>query len=120
MKIKVIVLLAAAGLVLSLFACSEQKAAKTEEQAAPKTEQSATAQPAGEQQAAAPAEVTVSGTVDAAGKITADDGQAYSIADNDMGNEVLKMAGKKVELKGTETEADGVKKITVTEYKEIM
>jgi len=119
MKVKVFALLAAAVFVLSLAACGDQKAAKTEGEKAPATtEQVATAQPA-QEQATAPAEVMVSGTVDATGKITADDGQAYTIADTDIGKEVVKLASKKVELKGTVTEAEGVKTITVIEYKEI-
>ncbi|MEW6670270.1 MAG: hypothetical protein AB1427_01120 [Thermodesulfobacteriota bacterium] len=118
MRVKVFALLAAAVLILSLAACGDQKAAKTEEKAPATAEQSATAQPA-QEQAAAPAEVAVSGTVDAAGKITAADGQTYAIADTDMGKEVVKLASKKVELKGTVAENQGVKTITVIEFKEV-
>lgn len=118
MKVKVFALMAAAAWVLSLAACGDQKAAKTEEKAPATTEQAATVQPA-QEQAAASAEVMVSGTVDPAGKITADDGQAYTIADTDMGKEVVKLASKKVEVKGTVTEVEGAKTVTVIEYKEI-
>jgi len=118
MKVKVLALLAAAVLALSLAACGDQQAAKTEENPPATAEQAATVQPAQEPSADA-AEVMLSGTVDDAGKITADDGQAYAIADTDMGKEVVKLASKKVELKGTVTETEGAKTITVIEYKEI-
>jgi hypothetical protein len=47
------------------------------------------------------------------------DGQAFSIADNEQGNELLTHVGEKVEVKGTVMESEGKKLIDVSSYKVI-
>jgi len=136
MKSKLITVLILPLFLLAVSSCGEKKEAKTEEsQQTSQVEEKAKAQalqpateqkPAEEQQAAASeekatepaaAEVTIVGTVDSSGKLTLEDGQAYAIADNDMGQELMKMVDKRVEVMGAVLEQEGSRTITVSEYK---
>ena len=137
MKIKLLSLAVLFLLVSALMGCGEGKEAKNEEgKATAKVEKAeeptaaapASGQNAPEQQPAAVAEqkapepaageVTIVGSIDAAGKVIAEDGQAYVIVDNDAGKELVKMVAKKVEVKGAVSEKEGAKTITVTAYQE--
>ena len=137
MKMKLLSLAVLFLFVSALMGCGEKKEAKTEEgkatakvekaaeptAAAPAPEQKPPEQqPAAvaEQKAPEPAagEVTIVGSVDTAGKVIAENGQAYVIVDNDAGKELIKMVAKKVEVKGAVSEKEGAKIITVTAYQE--
>jgi hypothetical protein len=61
-------------------------------------------------------EVSVSGVVNDDGQLVDDEGMTYDIADNDEGNEVMEMVGRKVSVKGTVMEADGTKIITISSF----
>jgi len=138
MKSKLITLLILPLFLLAVGSCGEKKEAKTEEsqqtaqvevKAQAQAPQPATEQkPAEEQPAVASeektteptaTEVTIVGTVDSSGKFTSEDGQAYAIADNDMGQELMKMVDKRVEVMGAVLEQEGSRTITVSEYKQI-
>lgn len=132
MKNRILLLAILFLFVSALVGCGDGKEAKTEEGKATakveKTEEVKAPAPASEAQPpaaaeekapqAAEGEVTILGSVDAAGKVTAEDGQSYLIADNDTGKELIKLAPKKVEVKGTVSEKEGAKTITVTAYQE--
>ncbi|MCJ7594216.1 MAG: hypothetical protein MUO52_05525 [Desulfobacterales bacterium] len=135
MKMKLLSLAVLFLFVSALMGCGEKKEAKTEEgKATAKVEKAedptaaAPEQKPPEQQPAAVAEqkapepaageVTIVGSVDTAGKVIAEDGQAYVIVDNDAGKELIKMVAKKVEVKGAVSEKEGAKTITVTAYQE--
>lgn len=62
-------------------------------------------------------EITVTGTVNDAYQIVADDGTVYEVADTDMGNDLLEHIGKTVEVKGIVFTEEGVKVINVKSYK---
>ena len=66
--------------------------------------------------AAAADEVSITGTVNEDSQLVADNGQTYDIGDNEKGNEVMELVGKKVSVKGTVMEAEGTKIITITEF----
>jgi hypothetical protein len=61
-------------------------------------------------------EVTVVGTINDEYQIVDDGGVVYEVADNEMGEEVLSHVGKKVQVKGTVMEDEGLKLITITSY----
>ena len=62
-------------------------------------------------------EMTITGTVNAEGQLEADDGQTYTIStDNEMGKDLTSAVDKKVEVKGTVSEAEGKRVIEVTSY----
>ncbi|MBU2498042.1 MAG: hypothetical protein KKE57_04015 [Proteobacteria bacterium] len=137
MKNRILLLAGLFLFVSALVGCGDGKEAKTEEGKATakveKSEEIKAAAPApeakppeqqpavgAEQKApeASAGEMTIVGSVDAAGKVTAEDGQSYLIADNDAGKELIKLAAKKVEVKGTVSEKEGAKIMTVTAYQE--
>ena len=66
--------------------------------------------------AAAADEVSITGTVNEDSQLVADNGQTYDIGDNEKGNEVMELVGKKVSVKGTVMEAEGTKIITITAF----
>ena len=66
--------------------------------------------------AAAADEVSITGTVNEDSQLVADNGQTYDIGDNEQGNEVMELVGKKVSVKGTVMEAEGTKIITITAF----
>jgi hypothetical protein len=60
--------------------------------------------------------VTITGTVNTDYEIVTDDGQAYEVAENLKGKEVVELIDSKVRVHGSVTEVQGVKKIRVTSY----
>ncbi len=62
-------------------------------------------------------ETMVSGKVTADNQLLSDDGQVYDVADTENGNKLLEHTEKKVAVKGTVAEKDGMKTITVTSFK---
>lgn len=66
--------------------------------------------------AVAGSQVHVSGIINEDGQLVDDEGVAYDIADNEEGEEIMDMVGRKVTVKGTVMEAEGTKIITVTEF----
>ena len=66
--------------------------------------------------AVAGSEVNVSGVINEDGQLVDNDGMTYDIADNEEGEEIMEMVGRKVTVKGTVMESEGTKIITVTEF----
>jgi hypothetical protein len=66
--------------------------------------------------AAAGQEVSITGTINAESQLVADSGMTYDIDDNEMGNEVMELVGKKVSVKGTVVDAEETKIITITAF----
>jgi type 1 fimbria pilin len=66
--------------------------------------------------AAAADEVSITGTINDQSQLVADSGTTYDIGDNEKGNEVMDLVGKKVSVKGTVMEAEGTKIITITAF----
>ena len=62
-------------------------------------------------------EITITGTINDAYQIVADNGTVYEVADTDMGDDLLNHVGKTVEVVGEVVEEDGVKVINVKSYK---
>lgn len=60
---------------------------------------------------------SISGKITAENKLVADDGQVYNIADTEGGQNLLQNVDKIVEVKGTVSEKDGKKEITVNSFK---
>lgn len=60
--------------------------------------------------------VTLSGTIDKDSNFVADNGDAYTLSDNDRSLELKALTGKKVEIKGTVMEEEGKKTVEVMEY----
>ena len=66
--------------------------------------------------AAAADEVSITGTINGDSQLVDDSGTAYDIGDNEKGDEVMELVGKKVSVKGTVMEAEGTKIITITSF----
>jgi hypothetical protein len=66
--------------------------------------------------AAAADEVSITGTINGDSQLVDDSGTASDIGDNEKGNEVMELVGKKVSVKGTVMEAEGTKIITITAF----
>jgi hypothetical protein len=66
--------------------------------------------------AVAGSQVSILGVINEDGQLVDDDGMAYDIADNEEGEQVMEMVGRKVTVKGTVMESEGTKIITVTEF----
>jgi hypothetical protein len=60
---------------------------------------------------------SISGKITAENELVADDGQVYNIADTEGGQDLLQNVDKMVEVKGTVSEKDGKKEITVNSFK---
>jgi hypothetical protein len=60
--------------------------------------------------------VTITGTVNDDYQIVADDGQVYEVGQNEKGDEVVDLAGKRVKATGTVEESEGQKTINITSY----
>jgi hypothetical protein len=63
--------------------------------------------------------IMISGTINSTNQIVDKDGQAFGVADNEQGKELLTHVGEKVEVKGTVMESEGKKLIDVSSYKVI-
>ena len=61
----------------------------------------------------------ITGTINDTNQLVDKDGQAFGVADNEQGNELLTHVGEKVEVKGTVMESEGQKQIDVSAYKVI-
>ena len=61
-------------------------------------------------------EVSIIGTINDESQLVADNGMTYDINDNEMGNEVMELVGKKVSVKGTVMDAEEIKIITITAF----
>jgi DNA/RNA endonuclease YhcR with UshA esterase domain len=68
---------------------------------------------------AADQETMISGTINSTNQLVDKDGQAFGVADNEQGKELLTHVGEKVEVKGTVMESKGMKEIDVSSYKVI-
>ena len=66
--------------------------------------------------AVAGSQVSISGVINEDGQLIDNDGMVYDIADNEEGEQVIEMVGRKVTVKGTVMESEGTKIITVTEF----
>ncbi len=60
--------------------------------------------------------VTIVGTLNDDNQIVDSAGVVYDVDDNEMAEEVMEHVGKKLEIKGTVTEAEDAKMITITSY----
>ena len=63
--------------------------------------------------------IMISGTINSTNQLVDKDGQAFGVADNEQGKELLTHVGEKVEVKGTVMESEGKKLIEVSSYKVI-
>lgn len=62
--------------------------------------------------------VTIQGQVNEDSQLVDDNGEVYDIADTtDEGMQVMELVGEKIEVRGTLTEDEGVKEITVESFK---
>lgn len=61
-------------------------------------------------------EVSITGTINDESQLVADNGMTYDIDDNEMGNEIMELVGKKVSVKGTVMDAEEIKIITITAF----
>jgi hypothetical protein len=59
----------------------------------------------------------ISGKITAENELVAEDGQVYNIANTEGGKKLLKNVDKIVEVKGTVSEKDGKKEITVNSFR---
>lgn len=61
--------------------------------------------------------VTIQGQVNEDSQLVDDNGEVYDIADTtDEGMQVMELVGEKIEVRGTLTEDEGVKEITVESF----
>ena len=67
--------------------------------------------------ALAGSDMKVVGTVGQDNTITDESGAVYEIGDNEKGEEILELAGKKVEIMGTIEEEGGTKTIMIDSFK---
>ena len=72
-----------------------------------------------DKKAAEQGKTMITGTINDTNQLVDKDGQAFGVADNAQGNELLTHVGEKVEVKGTVMESEGTKKIDVSSYKVI-
>ena len=61
-------------------------------------------------------QLTLSGTIDENSQLVNEQGEIFTLADNDKGMEVKAMNGMKVEIKGTVMEEEGQKTVEIIEY----
>ncbi len=60
--------------------------------------------------------VTLQGQITEDNQLMTEDGAVYEIADTEEGEKVLEMVGEKIEVRGTLTEEEGTKEITVESF----
>jgi len=60
--------------------------------------------------------VTIQGQVNEENQLVDQDGNIYQIAETEQGMQVMDMVGEKVEVRGTVTEQEGAKEITVESF----
>ena len=61
-------------------------------------------------------DVSITGTVNENYQIVDDSGAIYDVEENEKGDELLKLIGKKVQVIGTLIDADGILVISVASY----
>jgi len=61
-------------------------------------------------------DVSITGTVNENYQIIDDSGAIYEVEENEKGDELLKLIGKKVQVIGTLIDADGILVISVASY----
>lgn len=66
--------------------------------------------------AVATEDVVITGTINEDYQIVDDSGAIYDVDENEKGDELAKLVGKKVEVMGTLVDADGTLVITVVSY----
>ena len=64
-------------------------------------------------------EVSITGTINEDNQLVDSSGNAYDIADTEQGSDVMEMIGKKISVKGTVMEEEGIKTISITSFKVI-
>lgn len=62
-------------------------------------------------------EVIITGSLDANNQFVDENGQAYTLTENQKGAEMLALSGTKLQIKGTLLEQDGQKMVTVSDYR---
>jgi len=73
--------------------------------------------PSGATEEAVPAEaITLSGTIDESNNFIAENGDSYTLSENDQSMELKALSGKKVEIRGTVMEENGEKTVEVIDY----
>ncbi len=60
--------------------------------------------------------VTLQGQVTEDNQFMAEDGEVYDIADTEKGSEVMELVGQEIEVRGTLSEDEGDKEITVESF----
>jgi len=60
--------------------------------------------------------IMITGTINNSNQLVDQDGQIFSVADNEQGKALLSHVGMKVQVKGTVLESEGKRLITVTAY----
>jgi hypothetical protein len=60
--------------------------------------------------------VTLQGEVTEDNQLVTEDGEVYDIADTEQGAQVMEMVGEKIEVRGTLSEDEGDKEITVESF----
>jgi hypothetical protein len=60
--------------------------------------------------------VTLQGEVTEDNQLMTNDGEVYDIADTEKGAQVMEMVGEKIEVRGTLSEDEGDKEITVESF----
>jgi hypothetical protein len=60
--------------------------------------------------------ITLQGQVTEDSQFMTDDGDVYEIADTEEGAEVMEMVGEKIEVRGTLSEDEGTREITVESF----
>ena len=68
---------------------------------------------------AAEQEIMITGKINDTNQLVDKDGQAFGVADNEQGKELLTHVGEVVQVKGTVMESEGQKQIDVSAYKVI-
>jgi hypothetical protein len=66
---------------------------------------------------AADKEIMITGIINDSNQLVDKDGQAFGVADNEQGKELVKHVGEIVEVKGTVMESEGQKQINISDYK---
>ena len=61
-------------------------------------------------------QTSISGVINADGQLVDDEGMVYDIADNEEGDEVMEMVGRKITVRGTVMETEGTKIITISSF----
>ncbi len=72
--------------------------------------------PAATEEAVSAEAITLSGTIDEGSNFIAENGESYTLSENDQSMELKALTGTKVEIRGTVMEENGEKTVEVIEY----